>query len=68
MKKEEWTEVEMPLEEQYSYKMVRAIKDCLTNENSPNFIDIESKDFEVLHFLHALKNLMPNAIESCFYE
>ena len=68
MKEEKWKEVQMPLEELYSYKMVRAIKDCLTNENSPNFIDIESKEFEVLHFLHALKNLMPNQIESYFYE
>lgn len=59
---------ELPLEQVYAIKMVRAIKDCLTNESSPNFIDVESKDFEVIHFLHALKNLMPNEIENYFYE
>jgi len=58
----------LPAEQIYAIKMVRAIKDCLTNDKSPNFIDIENEDFELLHFLHALKDLMPNEIESYFYK
>ena len=59
---------ELSKEQEYAIKMVRAIKDCLTNEKNPDFIDIESEEFEVIHFLHALKDIMPNEIESFFYE
>lgn len=55
-------------EDEYALKMVRAIKGCLTDESNPNYIDVEDPEFEMLHFLHALKDLMPNEIETYFYE
>lgn len=59
---------ELPKEQEYFIKLKRAIKDVLSNKDNPNYIDIELDSFEPLHFMFALKTLVPNDFEEIFFD
>lgn len=44
-----------PLEIEYSVKIKRALNDVFSNSKNPNFIDIESEDFEPIHLMLAIE-------------
>lgn len=44
-----------PLEIEYSVKIKRALNDIFLNSKNPNFIDIESEDFEPIHLMLAIE-------------